>query len=79
MRLVNWSPDSKRNVTAALDNVIRIFDFETGILLCEPLIAHKSNLTGLSMRPSLYSDDPELVSGVYNLLSIVHQELTLFL
>ena len=72
-RLVNWSPDSKRVVTAALDNVIRIFDVESGTLLCEPLIAHKNSVTALSMRPSLYSDDPEVVSGVYRLLRIVHQ------
>ena len=64
MRLVNWSPDSKRIVTAALDNVIRVFDVETGIPICEPLLAHKGNLTALSMRPSLYSDDPEVISGM---------------
>ena len=63
VRLVNWSPDSKRIVTAALDNVIRIFDVETGILLCE-VIAHKNSVTALSMRTSLYSDDPEVISGL---------------
>jgi len=64
VRLVNWSPDSKRIITAALDNVIRIFDVETGLSLCKPLIAHKNNLTAISMRPSLYSDDPEVIFGV---------------
>ena len=64
MILVNWSPDSKRIVTATLDNDICIFDVETGIPLCDPLVAHKSKLTAISMRPSLYSEDPEVVSGV---------------
>ena len=63
MGLVNWSPDSKKIVSAARDNVIRIFDFETGSLLCEPFLGHKNNLTALSMRSSLHSDDPEVVSG----------------
>jgi WD40 repeat protein len=61
--LVNWSPDSKKIVSAAQDNVIRIFDVETGSLLCEPFLSHKNNLTALSMRSSMHSDDPEVVSG----------------
>ena len=64
MSLVNWSPDSKRIVTAALDNAIRIFDVETGISLCDPLIPHQSVLSAISMHPSLYSNDPEVISGV---------------
>jgi WD40 repeat protein len=64
VRLVNWSPDSKRIITADEENVIRIFDLETGISPCEPLIAHKNKLTSISIRPSQSSDDPEVISGV---------------
>ena len=64
VNLVNWSPDSKRIVTAAQENLIRIFDVETGIPLCDPLIAHQSYLAAILMRPSLHSDDLEVISGV---------------
>ena len=66
VRLVNWSPDSKTIACASLDNVIRIFDVQTGTLLCEPLMGHNNNLTALSMRSSLHGDDPEVVSGMWH-------------
>ena len=69
MRVVNWSPDSKRVVSGALDNIIRVFDVETGTLLCEPLTGHKGNLTALSLRSSPKSDEPEVVSGALHLFS----------
>ena len=65
VRLVSWSPDSKKIVCASLDNVIRIFDVETSTLLCEPLTGHKNNLTSLSMRLSLHSGDEEVISGMW--------------
>ena len=34
VRIINWSSDSKIIVSGALDNVIRVFDVETGISLC---------------------------------------------
>jgi WD40 repeat protein len=66
LRCVNWSPDSKKIVTAALDNLIRVFDVETGTLVCEPLSGHKSTLTSVSFRlfPGFsHDDEPEVVSG----------------
>lgn len=75
MRIVNWSSDSKMIVTGALDNVIRIFDVETGIPLCEPLMGHKDYLRSLSFRSSLHGDEPEVVSGALHLFSLVHQFL----
>jgi WD40 repeat protein len=73
VRVVNWSPDSKRIISGALDNVIRVFDVETGTLLCEPLTGHKNNLTALSSRPSLQGGEPEVVSGALHLFSFIHQ------
>jgi WD40 repeat protein len=74
VRVVNWSPDSKRIISGALDNAIRIFDVETGTLLCEPLTGHKNNLTALSLRPPLQGDEPEVVSGALRLFSFAHQD-----
>lgn len=63
LRCVNWSPDSKKIVTAALDNLIRVFDVETGTLFCEPLSGHKSTLTSVSFRLFSNDDEPGVVSG----------------
>lgn len=62
VRLVNWSPDSN-NIICGLYHMIRIYDVETGTLLGEPLTGHKHFLTALSMRSSLHSSGPEVVSG----------------
>jgi WD40 repeat protein len=75
VRVVNWSPDSRMIISGALDNVVRIFDVETGDLLCEPLMGHKNNLTALSFRPSLHGDEPEVVSGELHLSSFVHRSI----
>jgi WD40 repeat protein len=63
LRCVNWSPDSKKIVTGALDNLIRVFDVETGTLVCEPLSGHKSTLTSVSFRLFSNDDEPGVVSG----------------
>ena len=60
-------------ISGALDNVVRIFDVETGDLLCEPLTGHKNNLTSLSFRSSPHGDEPEVVSGELHLPSFLHQ------
>jgi WD40 repeat protein len=73
VRVVNWSPDSKRIIAGSLDNVIRVFDVETGALVCEPLTGHKNNLTALSSRPSLQGGETEVVSGALHFLNIIHR------
>ena len=63
MRVVNWSPDSKSIVTGARDYVIRVFDVETGSLICQPLTGHSSIPTLLAFRSSSLNLD-EVVSGM---------------
>ncbi|KAI9459860.1 hypothetical protein BJY52DRAFT_1364640 [Lactarius psammicola] len=63
LRCVNWSPDSKKIVTAAEDYLIRVFDVETGTLICEPLSGHKSTLTSVRFRSSSKGDEPEVLSA----------------
>jgi hypothetical protein len=55
-----------------VDNVIRIFDVETGALLCEPLTGHKGNLSALSLLSSRKGDEPEAISGALHLFSFIH-------
>jgi len=63
VRVVNWSPDSKWIVTGAWDNTIRVFDVETGSLVCKPLIGHTSIPTMLAFHSSSLRHDLEVVSG----------------
>jgi len=63
VEIVNWSSDSKWIVTGAWDNRIRVFDVETGSLVCNPLAGHTSFLTMLAFRSSLLRHDIEAVSG----------------
>lgn len=63
MAVVNWSPDSKMIVTGARDNTIRVFDVETGSIVCKPMTGHTSTPTMLSFRSSSLHDDFEVVSG----------------
>lgn len=63
VRVVNWSPDSKWIVTGAQGNTIRIFDVETGSLVCKPLTGHTSIPTMLTFRSSLLHHEVEAVSG----------------
>lgn len=63
MRVVNWSPDSKWIVTGARDNTIRVFDVETGSLVCKPLTGHTSIPTLLTFRPCSLHHGVEAVSG----------------
>lgn len=62
VRIVNWSSDSKWIVTGARDNTIRVFDVETGALVCNPLTGHTSVPTMLTLRSSSPHHD-EVVSG----------------
>jgi WD40 repeat protein len=63
VRAVNWSPDSQRIVTAALDNRIRLFDVETGTPLGEPLTGHVNTPTVVAFRSSLLHHGLEVISG----------------
>jgi WD40 repeat protein len=63
VRVVNWSPDSKWIVTGARDNTIRVFDVETGSLVCKPLTGHTSVPSMLTLRSSSLHHDVEVVSG----------------
>ena len=63
MRIVNWSPNSKWIVTGARDNTIRVFDVETGSLVCKPLTGHTSIPTMLTFRSCSLHHDVEVVSG----------------
>ena len=72
MRVVNWSPDSKWIISGAVDNVIRIFDVETGALLCEPLTGHKGNPSAVSFRSSRQGGEPEAISGAFLLFGLLH-------
>ena len=67
LRRVNWSPDSKKIVTAALDNLVRVFDVESGTLVCEPLSGHTSTLTSVAFRSFSTGDEPEVLSGALSL------------
>ena len=60
-------------ISGALDNIIRIFDVETGISLCEPMMGHKGYLSSLSFRSPLHGSEPEVVSGALHLFSFVRQ------
>ena len=64
VRVVNWSPDSKWIVTGARDNTIRVFDVETGSLVCKPLIGHTGIPAMLAFRSSSPRHDLEVVSGM---------------
>lgn len=75
LRCVNWSADSKKVVTAALDNLVRVFDVETGTLICEPLSGHKSTLTSVAFRSFLNGDEPEVLSGAFSLSPFLSQTL----
>jgi WD40 repeat protein len=61
--VVNWSPDSKMIVTGSRDNTIRVFDVETGSIVCKPLTGHTSTPTMLAFRSSPLHHDLEVVSG----------------
>ena len=63
MRVVNWSLDSKWIITGARDNTIRVFDVETGSLVCKPMTGHTSIPTMLTFRSSSLHHDVEVVSG----------------
>ena len=63
MRVVNWSSDSKWIVTGALDNTIRVFNVETGSLVCKPLTGHANIPTMLTFRSSSLHHDVDVVSG----------------
>ena len=63
MTVVNWSPDSRWIVTGARDNMIRVFDIETGSIVCKPLTGHTNTPTMLAFRPSSVQRDLEVVSG----------------
>ena len=63
VKVVNWSSDSKGIVTGADDNTIRVFDVETGSLICKPLTGHTSIPTMLTFRSLLLNHGVEVVSG----------------
>ena len=63
MRAISWSSDSQRVVTGSLDNAIRVFDVETGALVCEPLTGHADTLTAVAFFPSSPHHDEEVLSG----------------
>jgi WD40 repeat protein len=62
---INWSSDSRRIVTGALDNTIRVFDVETGSLVCKPLTGSTDAPIALAFgSSSLHHDtDSEVISG----------------
>jgi WD40 repeat protein len=64
VRIVNWSPDSKWIVTGASDNTIRVFDVETGALVCKPLAGRSTDIpTMVAFRSSSLHQGIEAVSG----------------
>jgi WD40 repeat protein len=77
VRAINWSPDSQRIVTAALDNRIRLFDVKTGTPLCEPLAGHVNTPTVVAFRSSMLHDDLEVISGARHFFHPRSHRLTL--
>jgi WD40 repeat protein len=63
VRGVGWSPDSKRIVTWAEDNAIRIFDVETGSIILKHQMDQASDVFRLDFSPSSLHHDIEVASS----------------
>jgi WD40 repeat protein len=79
--VINWSSDSRRIVTGALDNTIRVFDVETGSLVCGPLTGHTEAPIVLAFgSSSLHNDiDSVVISGAPYLSFYRRSQLSLLL
>jgi hypothetical protein len=57
--------------------MIRVFDVETGSLVCKPLTGHTSIPTMLAFRSSLLHHDMEAVSGMQLVLLLASADTLL--
>src|SRR5258706_3127520 len=48
---VSYSPNGTRVITGSYDNTIRIWDAESGAVICEPLTGHTGSVSSVAYSP----------------------------